>query len=200
MAGIISRFRSLPRAARWGLGFVVFVVAYFGAVEPVIDTTARLNAAADRADSRLATYSAQAKAREAQSDKLLIGVKRFGDARLPDSDPKRSNEVFTKISDTLKTRNISKPSITQNRGVSLGKDVLLDLLGPTQEVQRLVFELKLEGSPEDVIGVIADLERIPEVTTIGQVVLRRMGKEEDRKLQATITPEVWIIAERGGRR
>lgn len=200
MAGVVARFRALPRAARWGLLFVAFVVAYFGVVEPVMDLTAKMNAAADRAGSRLATYSQQAKARRDQSNKIDLGVKRFGDVRLPDKDPKRSNEVFTKISDTLKARNISKPSITQNRGVSLGKDVLQELLEPNQEVQRLVFELKLEGSPEDVAGVIADLERIPEVTSIGQVVLRRLGKEEERKLQATITPEVWIIAERGGRR
>jgi hypothetical protein len=200
MAGIVARFRSLPRAARWGLLFAAFVVAYFGVVEPVIDLTARLDAAADRAGSRLSTYSQQAEARKAQSDKLTLGVKRFGDVRLPDTDSKRANEVFSKISETLKARNISKPSITQNRGVPLGKDTLQGLLEPNQEVQRLVFELKLEGSLEDVAGVIADLEKIPEVTSIGQVVLRRMGKEEERKLQATVTPEVWIIAERGGRR
>lgn len=200
MAGIVSKFKSLPRAARWGIGFVAFVVAYFGIVEPVIDLTSKLNAAADRDGSRLAAYSAQAQAREDQSNSLQIGLKRFGDVALPTTDTNRSNQVFTKISNTLKERNIAKPSITQSRGVSLGKDALLELLSPNQEVQRLAFEIKLEGSPEDVAGVIADLERIPEITTISQVVVRRLGKEEDRKLQATITPEVWVIAERGGRR
>lgn len=200
MANIIKRFRALPRAARWGLGFVVFIAAYFGVVEPVMDLTSKKNAEADRAGSRLTTYANQATARKEQSVKLATGVKRFGDVNLPSKDSTLSNKLFSKISDILKTRNIAKPSITQNRAIALGKDVLVNLLEPNQEIQRLVFELKIEGSPEDVAGVIADLERIPEVTTVGQVVLRRLGKEEERKLQATITPEAWVIAERGGRR
>ena len=200
MSRLLDRWSRLPRAARWGAAFVAFVATYFVVVEPALDFSAELGAKADRAAVALQRYSDQATARTEADRDIALGVSSYGDVALPGDSRARQNELFSRISAILQKHGIDRPNITAGRPIPLGREVLVDIVGPNQEVQKLVFDLKIEGTPESIAAVISDLERTPQVTAVGQVTLRRTGKEADRKLQATILPEAWVIGERGGGR
>lgn len=200
MNKLITRYKAFPRSMRWLIVFAVFAGVYFVVIEPALNMMTEWNNAADRAAIALRRYEEQATARDAADTRIAIGVTRLGDVAMPNALRDRSNVLYTKIGSILDKHGVVRPSITQGRPIPLGKGVLAELVGANEEVQRLTFDVKLEGDPDTILKVIADLERTPEVTTLGTLQLRRTGKDDERKLQATLTPEAWVIAERGGRR
>ncbi len=197
-----ARYAALPRAIRWSVLFVAFIVVYLGVIEPIMGLTGRLNQRADLHQIRLSTYQQQAEKRAQADNQIARGTIRFGDVQMPDAGAGRSNELFTRISEILSTREIARPNVTAQRPIPIKLDAETQdmLAGPSRELQRLIFDIRIEGTPEAIAGVIADLERTPQVTSISQIVLRRVGRPEERKISATILPETWVIAERGGRR
>ncbi|HZW07471.1 MAG TPA: hypothetical protein VFF65_10130, partial [Phycisphaerales bacterium] len=51
--GVTARYKALPRVGRWGVWLVVALIAYFGAVEPAVEWSARKATEADRLEKAL---------------------------------------------------------------------------------------------------------------------------------------------------
>jgi hypothetical protein len=196
----LARWKSLPRAAKWAVYGGLFVAAYFAVVQPVLDKTNALSAAADLAALQLRQYDTQEASRAEALARIAMGASAFGPVTLPAKDPTRVSSVSDAIARVLGDRGVVEWNVQTQRSSALGRGVLPGLIKPdTEELQRVVFTVTLTDRTATVLGVIADLERMPEIATIGQVQLRRAEKGKDR-ISATITPEVWVIVSREGAR
>lgn len=191
-------YRAMPRAVRWGVLFALGLGVYFGAVEPIIGFTQGIFDQADRNHYSIQDAVKRAEQREAADSQMATGVARFGEVHLPAEQSARSKELTDRIDAVMKSRGVSDWRLSTRRPTPLGRDVLSTVLSPTQEVQRLVFEVTIEGPPDVVMGVLGDLEKSPEVVSIGEVTLRTI--EDKKRVNAVLLPETWIIAEKGARR
>lgn len=196
MNSLIRVFRDLPRAARWALLGAVALVAYFGLIEPALDSLNDLNSRADA--QRLALMELNTKS--AADEQIGLGVRRFGRVLLPGDPQVRPVEFNRKVLAVLEKHGVRNHTNT-TRTVPLGSGQLQSELGSGAQVQRLIREIQFEAAPEAVAGVIADLESTPEVASVSRVQLRRVEAEGvSRLLRATIAAEAWIsLSKRGAR-
>lgn len=202
MKKLRERFARLPRAMRWLVLAAVCFGVIWGIIFPTLDAIDRFNRRANYALNQLTSLQQQAERRAQADNRIARGTINFGEVDLPTQGGGKSNELFTRISEILKNHEIARPNVTAQRPIpiKLDPDTQETLAGSNRELQRVIFDIRIEGAPEAIAGVIADLEKTPQVTSISQIVLRRVGKPEERKLSATIMPEAWVVAERGGRR
>ena len=192
---IADRFQSLPRAARWGILAGGAFVSYFVIVEPVLDVINRANSAAD---DRAGALSTLAKGATEGTSEVALGIRKFGDIALPGDPETRSVALNRRVSDVLKKHNIKESTSTQ-RTMPLGQGPLKDVYGDTDRIDRLIREVVFDATPEDIAGVIADLESAPEVAAISRVQIRR-GDNKDtagRILKATVAAEAWEVVKKG---
>jgi len=198
MPSLAQRWSKLPRAARWLVVFGLLVGFYFGVVEPLLTETAEANARADRAAGELEAFREQADSLEGAETTIKIGLTNFGLVEMPDA---RATDASDRIDAVLRKCDVEDWSFQQQRGVPLGRDAAPGLVEDpdAEEVQRVVFNIQLTARADVVIDVIADLERSPELTAVGQIVLRRTD-EERALVQANIQPETWIIVPKEGQR
>lgn len=205
MEGLLQRWKALPRAAQWLVLAAAVALVYFLAVEPALDATASyatradvLQSGLDRSRDRRAEDSASGRA-------LALGATRFGDPLLPAAPnaagaEDRGAALNARIESILRDRRLRALSIKARVPAPLGRDVLVDVIGPDEQAQRIVVDLDFEADPQAAMAVIADLERAPEVASIGRVSLRRLDRDGQKVVQVSVSPEAWIIGRKGGRR
>ena len=192
---IADRFQSLPRAARWGILAGGIFVSYFAIVEPMLDAINRANSAAD---DRATALTSLAKGATGGTSELALGIRKFGDISLPGDPDTRSVALNRRVSDVLKKHNI-KDSTSTSRVMPLGQGPLKDVYGESERIDRLIREVVFDATPEDIAGVISDLESSPEVAAISRVQIRR-GDNKDtagRILKATVAAEAWEVVRKG---
>ncbi len=202
MARLIERWRSLPRAVRWAALFGVALIAYLGVIEPMIDGANQSAVRAERAAEELDEIRQQSGAIKEAEATIAMGVARYGGVLMPEAGTGRDRVVSERIREILTDRGVRDSRISQQRGTELkGPDV--EKLVNTDEfsVERVVFSVEVTDKASTVMGVLADVERLPEVAAIGEVTLRKVSRDEDR-VQLIMSPETWVLRqrERGGRR
>ena len=198
-AGLGERWKKLPRASKWLVVAVIGMGAYF-AIEPVLDARMLAASRADEAAERLHQYSQRSSQFKAAQNEIGLGTTQFGDVEMPSSGTGVVSAASNRIREALTDRGITEWNIQTRRGVPLGRGVLGELVeGEDQEIQRVTFDVQLTDAPEVVAAVLAEIERMPEVTTIGNVEIRKAGGD-GRKVQARLTPETWVIVRREERR
>jgi ribosome-associated toxin RatA of RatAB toxin-antitoxin module len=76
---------------------------------------------------------------------------------------------------------------------------LSGIVGTDKRVERIVKELQITATPEQVIKLIADLEQLPTVATVSRVQIRKPSEneQEGRKVKADISVETWVVARKG---
>ncbi|MFM9996103.1 MAG: hypothetical protein ACKVU4_09915 [Phycisphaerales bacterium] len=188
MSRLLDVYRTLPRAARWGVLALAGVLAYFVVVEPVMDQT---NAWASKANARADAIALVRSGGGAEDDAVSLGLKQFGNV-LPPGDPRERAVAFhTKVLEVIEKHGVKNHTST-NRNAPLSRGPLLTALAPANTVDRLIREVKFEATPETLAAVIADLERTPEVAAVTRVQVRK--GENGRMVQATIDAEAWVLA------
>ncbi len=198
--GLAERWKGLPRAARWLLIAGVAIGGYLGVVDPLLASRQASAFAADRAARKLEDYARQSGRWEEAKRQIEFGARQFGEVRLPGSGRGMEAEASNRIRAALADRGIAEWDIQTARGVPLARGIPSELEGGEgEELQKVTFTVRLTDEPDVVAEVIAEIERMPEVTTIGQVQLRRLSGDE-AMVQATLTPETWVLARREDRR
>jgi hypothetical protein len=71
------------------------------------------------------------------------------------------------------------------------------MYGPNSRVGTRIRDIDFAATPEQVAGVLADLERSPLVAAVSVVDLAPADDRHSRTIQATITVEAWIEPDRG---
>lgn len=194
MSDLSDKFRTLPRAARWGVSALGILVAYFIIAEPLIDKMNTLNS---RADDRVGALVALTYDPSGSAADIALGVRKFGEVLLPGDEQTRSVAFNRRVSSILEKHKIKDNSTT--RKMPLGQGPLKEVYGDVSRIDRLVREVQFEATPEDLAAVIAELESAPEVAAVSRIQIRR-GDQKDtagRILKATVSAEAWIVSEKG---
>lgn len=205
MNTLLQRWQAMPRAGKWLALAAVAALAYFAIIEPTLDATTSYAVRADVLQSGLDRSRAR-RAEDSESGRALsLGATRFGAPLLPAAtgatgSDDRGAALNARIESILRDRSLRALSIKARTPVPLGRDALADVVGADEQAQRLVIDLDFEADPQAAMAVIADLEKAPEVASIGRISLRRLDREGQRVLQVSVSPEAWIVARKGARR
>ena len=194
MSTLTDKFRTLPRAGRWGIGALVLLAGYFVVVEPLID---KINSINTRADDRVGALVALTHDPSGSAADIALGVRKFGEVLLPGDEQTRSVAFNRRVSTILDKHKIKDNSIT--RKMPLGQGPLKEVYGESTRIDRLVREVQFEATPEDIAAVISELESAPEVAAVSRIQIRR-GDQVDtagRILKVTLSAEAWIVSEKG---
>jgi hypothetical protein len=194
IAVLQARYAALPRAAQWLGWFVVAMVAYFVIIEPVLGLTAQARGSAADARDRVASLEARLNSLERAQAELATGITDLG-AIMPLGEQDTQTALLRdRITSILVNRGFAAWDLTQARPIAVPRNALDPAAAPVgRTVLRVGFDLTLEGSPDAVLGVLADLEQAPEVTLVRQSNLRRVERDGRGFLSATISPEVWVL-------
>lgn len=190
-----SGFAGLPRAARWGIVFGAFVLAYFFAIEPAIDRMNKWNAQSDVLTAALKNYGAQEAELRAASDAIKLGQRQFGDVALPGDARARADEFRDAISRILDARGVDQRTISARSG-SFTQGPLVDHVKGVSRVEKQIADVSFLATPETLAGVLADLERERFVTSVRRVSVRQSeGKDKvDRLLRVALELETWTMS------
>jgi len=202
MSALAERFRAIPRAARWAIAAGAAFAAYFLIVEPVLDSRTALTVRGDdKAKQLAAARSGSADAESAETD-LRTGIARFGVPELPGPPIERSEALTRRIASVLQSHGIRDHTSTVKES-PLSSTSLAGVFGAEYRVDRLITELQFDASPETFMGILADLERSPEVAAVSRVALRKSApaagsrSSSSRSLKATIAVEAWELVRKG---
>ena len=197
MTSAVARFRALPRSVRWLVGGGLAFACYFVIVEPTVDYWSKTNGASDSMAGQLERADAERKARAGAEDTIRQGVAKFGQVEFPGDPEVRPAEFNKQISEIFARHKLKEESVT--RSATLGAGPLAGVVGSDKRVERVIKELQITATPEQVIQLVADLEQLPTVATISRVQIRKPSENEreGRKVKADISVETWVVAKKG---
>lgn len=198
MSTFLAWFLSQQRAVRWAILALVAILFYFIAVEPIIDRTLAAGRAADTRETTLRTLHTRAVSGDADAE--LLAVRKFGRAEIPGDPNARTLKLNQQVTAVLEKNGVRRhSSSTKLSPLETGPMTEFTAkTAPTEQVSRFVREVQFEASPEAVAAVVADLEKLPEITGVSRVQLRRSPEADrgERLVRATVSVEAWVQAPR----
>lgn len=195
MSAAMNWWKHLPRAARWLIALVLFVIGYFAVFEPVLDFSRRVGADADRLELALQRERDFAGSDSGGGGDIARTIRAFGRPKAPgDLKP----ETFTRlVNGILEGHGVMVPNVVERR-VKLSGDAAATLAATLNigKIDRLILEVSFEADPATVVSIIAALEQAKEVAAVGRIRIDKpSGRgDEDQLVRATISPEAWIAA------
>lgn len=191
---------------KWAVAFAAAMLGYFLVIEPVLDSTNRLNQQADALASGLKA-EAELLSPESPKGRLLSDGRRlFGEPLLPGDPGNRPEAVHGVIDRILDKHGVTKRQKNERR-IPFRGDELTTLLGGAagqKSAERMVLDITFDASQEVVTAIVNDLEQAKEVALVSRVDLRRPDAGRDSRggapvttghvLKVTITPEAWIVS------
>lgn len=195
MSAAMNWWQGLPRAAKWLIALVLFVVGYFAVFEPVLDFSNRVGADASKIELALTREKAFASSDADSGSTITSTIKAFGRPKMPgDLKP----EAFSRlVNGILEGHGVMTPVISERR-VPLAGEAAATLASTLNigKIDRLIIEVSFDADPATVVSVIAALEQAREVAAVGRIRIDKpSGRgDEDQLVRATISPEAWIAA------
>jgi hypothetical protein len=196
---IVARWKSLPRSMRWALMAGAGIAVYFLVIEPALGEMAKWNVRAAKKEQDLTKFDQDRRERQDMDNAATVGVSRFGLIEPPGDASSRSETLNRKVAKVLEDNGIKRPTTT-TRSVSLPNNSALSRqLGTDYRVERLVNDIVFDAEPEQIAKVIADLEKLPEISSISRVQIRQGSGDGDeaRIVRATLAVETWRFEKKG---
>ena len=201
MSALIQQFTSLPRAVKWLIYLMLFMVGFFLLIKPALNFSDTVSEKAAKLESALAARN-DFNASESGNGGIITALQGvYGTPLRPGGglNPESFRRVVNGI---LENHNITDSTINERPKVQMSG------LTPEQasalgiaSVDRLILEVTFEAHPEDVIAILAELERSPEVASVSRVKIDKAVSrlaDDDHLVRATLTPEAWIAASSSG--
>lgn len=197
---MMHSFKSLPRALRWLIGLGVFVIAYFGVIEPVLGYAQAWQTRASTLETALARDKELASG-DGDGGLIQQGQSTFGRPHMPGVKETSPESLYRLVNSLLEAHGVTERSVSE-RSVPMTGDLAAELKAGT--ITRLILDVSFEADVPTVISIISELERSKEVAALGRVkldksALRSGGSGDDMNdiVRATISAEAWTTA-RGG--
>ncbi|MGQ0627968.1 MAG: GspMb/PilO family protein [Phycisphaerales bacterium] len=196
---IVTRWRTAPRALKWGLAFLAFIALYFGAIEPAVNSLNELNL---KADNLAKDLREKAKVREETAGAARLVEQAtgfFGRPTLPETQKDRQARLERRVNQIFSAHKVSGQR-TQYRDPSpLSGDTPKALAPAGRRLDKLIVELSFETDTETLAAIVRELESAPEIATISRVQLRRQSGGRNRSneigpLPVTLTAEAWATS------
>lgn len=202
MSTLAHRWNRLPRATKWAVYAGVGFALYFGALEPVLNWTTSLGVRAQNNAERLKDLRAQADQRSEATTTLKRATRLYGDVLPPGPRDERVSAASQSINSVLRENDARNVDFSSRAPSALRSSTLPDFVGDpeNQELQRVSFDVSFEATPERAVAIIAALERVPEITLIADLGIDRSNSDDERLVEVSLSPEVWVVARKGGAR
>jgi hypothetical protein len=201
-----ASWKSIPRAAKWLVGLVLFLLSYFLVIEPAVTHAAKWNddaAALQRTLSDRAAKKGNIENNAADLDRAMVALGR------PKPPEKRSDPVAAL--DRAVRRVLSNHSVTPKRSVNKAPEPVFRAKDTSRldrsaselagKLDRYAIELSLECDTVTLLAVLKDMEKSPDITGVSRLSVRRIventgpkaPKSEVSMLSVTLAPELWVI-------
>lgn len=184
-AGHVERFRELPRMWQWILFACIFMVSFLAwayVVAPISDGWAEQ---ADRIESDL----------QRTSDGLAMDVHTknavmiFGPLQLPNKKSEGSLTLIQGVQQILADRGITNDTFYQSQSAIIKASVLPGMARAGEKIERIKGELDFQSKPAVAIAIIADMERSPDIESISNLKIDKIGNGQVR---TRMTIEAWV--------
>lgn len=189
-------FGGLPRAGRWGVTAGLLMGGFLlldSVVWPLADT---YNARADRYQSLL--NKAAERANELPGE-VVDAALAHGAMSVPASEEAGKEKLTAAIAEVFKKRSINLGQDVRPAQV-LPQTVLPKLVAekaPGGRMGKSVAEIRFEGTPEQVMGILVDLESSESVDAIGD--LRMNYNATTKRVNVQMSLEKWGVIPAGTR-
>ena len=206
MNALVARYHALPRAGKWLAWLGGFLAIFFGLVNPALSRAGEWSSSADKIETTLADRAAKKSLIENSSPELDRSMLAYGTPAMPQKRRDPQADLDRRVRQVL-----SAHGVTPKRSASKGPDAFqrptktadgrpIKSDGP--KLERYSVELSFECDTTRLLGVMRDLERAAEVSSLSKVVVRRIadsnsrgGKGDVSMLSVTLVPEMWVIAQ-----
>ena len=199
MNGLVQRWNALSRAAKWVVLAAIGMVLYFVVVEPVSKWANDRGGEASITAQTLKELREQAQGRSQATTELRASARVFVEVLPPGDLNERVQSVSSRIDEILRTNKAGDVDFSTRSPASLGSRTLPNYVDDpaTQELQRVAFDISFTGTPERAIEIVRQLEKVPEITLISDIRLKRIDARGARLVQVDLNPEVWGVARKG---
>lgn len=206
----LTRFRALPRAARWAILAGIAFGAYFLVIEPLLDRTNRFDARADAIEDNLRRAGRLADQDSDEGRLVINGMQAFGRPQPPNAASARPEAVQRVVDQVLESHGVANRTKTERSSTITGDRARA--LAADGRLERSIIEVSFEAPQEVVAAIIADLERSPGISSISRVKIDRTAVRglfgEDLggsgpggaatgssagRVRATISAEAWVL-------
>ena len=189
---MIDRLWQMPRAGRWLVLAIAFIVAFVVWDNVVRPTASSWKTEADKIKGMVRTVQ---NAPRIQRDLRLMQdtIMGLGTIERPRSVDEGIDAMSDAVVEVLEQHDVKKDNFDLVGVVGpLPRDVSRKLASSRQKRLKLITgRLRFEAEPEVAIQVIADLERRPELESIDDLTIDRSDKS-GRTLSVVLTVESWV--------
>jgi len=197
MTTLAARYVALPSVMKFAIIALSIVGVYFGLAEPALDRINQLSSRADGKSALLKKHAKGAAALKDAADAVETGIRHFGAVEAPvDSEerPLKFNQAVDKILNQHEVRE----STSTSRTAPIGPGPLTSKVAGDYRVDKLMKDIQFIADPASAAAVIADLERLPLVSTISQLQIRQAeGKDKTKIVRVKMVVETWVLARKG---
>ncbi|MDY7107043.1 MAG: hypothetical protein SYC29_00245 [Planctomycetota bacterium] len=185
---IPERFNRLPRAIRWlvlAVAFVVLFQLWFYLLWPVVD---RCNVAAAEIERQAAAVreGSELVRRVRRMDDVVCAI---GPVSLPGNENEASDALTAAYVDVMNRYSVGNDSFDlRGAGGPVSNPHARGLVSPGHQLRRVTARFVFEASPEDAIAIIGDLESRPDIEALTEIKLLRIG---GRRVKVTLGLEAW---------
>lgn len=190
-ARLVGLWRRLPRSGKWLAAFAVGLLAYFAAIEPVVEWTVQASSRADAMEARLAAVRSMAERADEDRQTIALGARLHGEVALPGPRAERATALNRAVDGVLRQANV-QGARTQTTEQNLPDGPATRHYGGRGSLVRLVSTVSFEASPEAFAQVLSGLENHPDVAAVTRVIVRR-ADDGSRRVSATVTVEAWAL-------
>ena len=177
MNALAEKIKKMPLAGKMLLCLGVFVVLFYGVYTPVADKLAVTKLSIDSRESKL----------EAQANGSGV-----------DTDAKLNNEMTTLgrptgAGQSALSRRVDDV-LAAHKGVTEKSRQSRSGLGDDKKTQVTALDLTIECSTADMMGLLADLEKAPEIGTISKVTIAKVSGSkaaDSTQLSVSLSVESW---------
>jgi hypothetical protein len=181
-------FRALPRALQWSAWALIGTAVAVVYLDYVVATAAGWNASAEKLLTSLRDASRRLE-RQGAVRRLAEPIRAIGPVEKPGPHPQATTAMTEAVNRILKRHRVSNESYAIG-ALSRLPIRLADTLR-ARGAQRVRADLKFDATPDDAIEVIGELEQSPEIESIEQVHVARIGGAQ-RQVTVNLTMEVWV--------
>lgn len=189
---LADRFQTQPRAIRWLVLAVAFVLLFQAWHLTAGEVVADWNTEAADIQRKVATLR-QGADLTGQLDAMEDVIRGLGQVTQPRRENPGRAGLSNAVVEVLKNPeySIDDEDFQLRGGNKLPKNISAPIVGEEKRISRLTGELTFIASPEDAIAIIGDFERRPDIEAVSEV---RITKGDGRTVKVRLSLESWVQA------
>ena len=191
---IVQRFREWPRAFQWLTCAIAFIALFL-----IWDTLIRpakwaMDSKADKLEQEVqAVRNNDALAEELRRQRdVIINIGRVTPPRSDSEGRDAMTVAFYEVVLDEEYDSVRKYAFDVTSEGRIPDAISREIAGPGRKLARLNGEVNFEASPEDTIRIVRDFEQRPDIESVSEVRIKRIG---GRMLEVHLKLEAWVEVE-----